>query len=392
MKKKENRYGHLHTDETKELLSEKTKRLWEDTVFVEKQRLSRKKSDKTNVIKANKARIGIKHTEEHNLKISIKLKENWSDPEYQKLHANEHTKGRHKPHSEKTKRCMRKYIDHDLLYQEYVINNKTLQCIADELCVDRSVVRRNLVEADIKIKTARDYPNIGHHCCNKATKILISKNVSKWWEEHPEQKVIKSKNQLGTKRRKPINLDILKIEYLEHKTPIYKICEILQCSRAAIMEGLDQLNISVYKRGFHLIGRKIPDSACIKIKERWNDPKYRENLSGPNASNWHGGSNFGKYSYKFNNELKKNVRKKFHFTCYLCNKLEKDNETKLSVHHIDYNKLSEKEWNFILLCKHCHGRTSNNRWYWFNLLNNHWLNNENIHINNITMNYCYITL
>lgn len=109
---------------------------------------------------------------------------------------------------------------------------------------------------------------------------------------------------------------------MEHKKPIYKICEILQCSRATIMEGLNQLDIALYRRGFHLIGRKIPESTRTKLKERWNDPKFRENLSGPNASNWHSGSNFRPYSYNFNNELKKNVRKKFHFTCYLCDNLK----------------------------------------------------------------------
>ena len=70
MKKKENRYGHLHTDETKELLSEKTKKLWKDPIYREKQVQERR---------TRKERGYIASPETRKLQ-SDNTKQSWKDP------------------------------------------------------------------------------------------------------------------------------------------------------------------------------------------------------------------------------------------------------------------------------------------------------------------------
>lgn len=96
---------------------------------------------------------------------------------------------------------------------------------------------------------------------------------------------------------------------------------------------------------------------------------------------WKGGISTGKYCYKFNNVFKEHIREKFNRTCYICGKSEENLDKKLSIHHIDYNKSSicnGKEFAFIPLCASCHAKTNGNRWYWFNLLINYWLDKYEI--------------
>ena len=73
-----------------------------------------------------------------------------------------------------------------------------------------------------------------------------------------------------------------------------------------------------------------------------------------------------KYRYPkiFTKELKEKIREKFHFTCFECQKKQRNKTEKFDIHHIDYDKENCKEENLIFLCGSCHGRTSKNRNYW----------------------------
>jgi len=42
---------------------------------------------------------------------------------------------------------------------------------------------------------------------------------------------------------------------------------------------------------------------------------------------------------------------------------------KLSVHHIDYDKMNSNEKNLISLCVSCHGKTNINRKHWIIFFN-----------------------
>ena len=90
---------------------------------------------------------------------------------------------------------------------------------------------------------------------------------------------------------------------------------------------------------------------------------------------WKNGARKHKYCFLFNNDFKLMIRKKFNYTCYLCN-IKESGKRRHSVHHIDYNKNSicnGKEWGFVLLCTSCNVKANTNRYYWFNLLINYWL-------------------
>lgn len=96
---------------------------------------------------------------------------------------------------------------------------------------------------------------------------------------------------------------------------------------------------------------------------------------------WLGGKSFEPYCHKFNDELKEYVRDKFGRQCFICGSPE--NGRKLSVHHVDYNKLQGckgKTWTLIPLCNSCHPKTNRNRSHWFNLLINYWALNPEINL------------
>ena len=77
---------------------------------------------------------------------------------------------------------------------------------------------------------------------------------------------------------------------------------------------------------------------------------------------------YGDYGFEFNEELKKQIRKRDNYTCQNCLITEEEHimvfGRKLSIHHIDYDKQNNFENNLISLCCSCHSRTNHNRDYW----------------------------
>ena len=95
--------------------------------------------------------------------------------------------------------------------------------------------------------------------------------------------------------------------------------------------------------------------------------KMSKARKGEKHPNWRGGVSFEPYCHKFTEKIKEEVRDKFGRVCLLCNKREKENGVKLSVHHCDYNKkqgCDEHEWELVPLCRSCHSKTNFNREYW----------------------------
>jgi len=79
--------------------------------------------------------------------------------------------------------------------------------------------------------------------------------------------------------------------------------------------------------------------------------------TGENAVNWRGG--VSPYSYEFNKEFKRMIRKRDRYKCAVCEKRA------LCVHHIDYDKTNTVPENCITLCRSCHSKTNcKNREYW----------------------------
>ena len=101
----------------------------------------------------------------------------------------------------------------------------------------------------------------------------------------------------------------------------------------------------------------------------------REKMSiaqtGERNGNWNGGSSFKPYCPKFNEQYKEKIRDKFGRKCFLCDKTEKENKQKLSVHHIGYNKncgcdeiQKIEDCRCVPLCRRCHNMTGSNRDWW----------------------------
>ena len=110
---------------------------------------------------------------------------------------------------------------------------------------------------------------------------------------------------------------------------------------------------------------------CGKIREISNF-NYHElclscSLKGEKSWKWQGGVSFEPYCIKFNEEFRERVRNYFGSCCYVCGKNETDNKAKLSVHHVNYNKMvccNDVKPLFVPLCKSCHSKTNTNRKYW----------------------------
>ena len=97
--------------------------------------------------------------------------------------------------------------------------------------------------------------------------------------------------------------------------------------------------------------------------QQWLD----NNLRGENHPSWKGGISFEPYCEKFDNDLKERVRDFFGRCCYVCGKSEAENGQRLSVHHVNYNKMvccNDVKPLFVPLCKKCHAKTSGDREYW----------------------------
>lgn len=74
---------------------------------------------------------------------------------------------------------------------------------------------------------------------------------------------------------------------------------------------------------------------------------------------WKGGVSFEPYCQKFNDEFKERVRNFFGRICLICGKSEQDNNRKLAVHHILFDKntcCNDTLPLFAPLCLSCHAK------------------------------------
>ena len=96
--------------------------------------------------------------------------------------------------------------------------------------------------------------------------------------------------------------------------------------------------------------------------------KIRIKNSGENHPRWKGGISREPYGFDFNEELKELIRKRDNYKCQLCGCPQEECETKLPIHHIDYDKENSNPNNLISLCISCHSKTNEKRDYWVGYL------------------------
>lgn len=91
-----------------------------------------------------------------------------------------------------------------------------------------------------------------------------------------------------------------------------------------------------------------------------NEHRIRMSCSkqGINREDWGGFIRNQPYCSKFNESCRELNRDKYNRCCFICNKSEKENGRKLSVHHVDMNKQQgcDGDWCLVPLCSSCHGK------------------------------------
>lgn len=101
-----------------------------------------------------------------------------------------------------------------------------------------------------------------------------------------------------------------------------------------------------------------------KLHLGMNNPAYGRMRLGSDSNNWKGGISFDPYPIGWTDILKKSIRQRDNYKCQLCDKTQKQEGRKLSVHHIDYNKENLDPKNLITLCKVCNSKVNGNRAAW----------------------------
>lgn len=89
-----------------------------------------------------------------------------------------------------------------------------------------------------------------------------------------------------------------------------------------------------------------------------------QKLSGEKNPRWNEGKSFEPYTHLFNQQLKDKIRVRDNFICQLCGIPELECNARLSIHHIDYDKVNCNENNLISLCNKCNSKVNSKREYW----------------------------
>lgn len=92
-----------------------------------------------------------------------------------------------------------------------------------------------------------------------------------------------------------------------------------------------------------------------------------ESHKGEKCSAWRGGISFEPYCSKFDRKFKERVRAFFGRICVECQKTEKENMKRLTVHHVNYDKMmccNDVKPLFVAVCSSCNSIANGDREYW----------------------------
>lgn len=130
-----------------------------------------------------------------------------------------------------------------------------------------------------------------------------------------------------------------------------------------------------YRKKLKVLGIKYdkkvkPCIDCGKLIQKNSLRCYSCSQKGDRCNFWKGGISPNLYGIEFNNELKKQIRKRDEYRCQQCFRhqdelfTKKGKKRKLDIHHIDFNKQNNNSSNLISLCHNCHIQTNFNREDW----------------------------
>jgi hypothetical protein len=159
--------------------------------------------------------------------------------------------------------------------------------------------------------------------------------------EETKEKIRKKQYHIWSNREYRKKMSILAMEVSKKR---WENKEYKEKQRKAISKGLT--------------GRTFSDthrenlSKSLKGMIPWN-LGFGDYIKGSRNPMWKGGISI-KYPDEFNYQLQEFVRNRDNNVCQMCFKIQKKH--KLSVHHIDENKMNNNINNLVSLCKSCHQR------------------------------------
>ena len=104
---------------------------------------------------------------------------------------------------------------------------------------------------------------------------------------------------------------------------------------------------------------RISESMMGKTHSDEHNRKVSAARQGISLDDWNGYVSFEPYCPRFNNQLKERIRNRDGITCGLCGTGEIQNGQRLSVHHIDGDKMQGcvgQRWYLCALCISCNSR------------------------------------
>ena len=180
-------------------------------------------------------------------------------------------------------------------------------------------------------------------------------------KEHTKEAIKK----MSVERRPGTGQKISKALIGKKKTPEH--CKAISEGKKGLYTGPDSPTWGT-KRS--LKARQITSEANSGEKNYF----YGKRFFGKANGFWKGGTSFEPYNATFNALLKEKIRERDGYICQYCGMTERENlnkyDNKLNIHHIDYNKKNDDEFNLISLCHYCHSLTNGDRDYWQDLYQN----------------------
>jgi hypothetical protein len=201
-----------------------------------------------------------------------------------------------------------------LLYDLYILQEKSSQAIAIELGLSQTCIMNNLVRYEFPTRPKTKKTSIGR----KMFSIHHSETIRKLWDD-------------GRYNDRVVGGD---------KQWKYSggLCKKIVCK---VCGKIIHTNVS---RDY-----KYCSISCF-AKDRIGDRN----------ANWQGGISCEPYTIEFNKEFKDMIKERDNYCCVLCEKHIDD----LVVHHIDYDKTNTISENCVSLCRSCHSITCFNRDEW----------------------------
>ena len=277
------------------------------------------------------------------------------------------------------------------LNYQYITLHRSMNSIANEINVypidvgdalnyfkieTRAMGGRVSKSEALKVKQLLDDPDwlYEQYITNKIPIGRIAKNLGTYHgivSDKLEQFDIRKKYHHTERTSYYSNIWLYEQYWIFNRTP-HEISKIFHISEGIIRKWMHESGIPV---------RSISERSKLREKDLDRKIKHSIRWSGPGNPAWKGGKTREPYSIDFSNPIKRNIRTKFNNKCFICNSTINENENKqnLNVHHIDYNKKNNNADNYVVLCNKHHSKTNFNRWYWFNLLVNYWIYNNEIH-------------